>query len=92
MRLMTAADTDSGGLTSGGALHSAVRPTCNRHGPWRAYSDRYRLLHGYASTFSYGVELSQWPGAKTLDEVLTRDVIKELKLKPDADVTLKWAP
>ena len=52
--------------------------------------DRYRLLHEYAATFSYQVELSQWPEAMTLDEVLNVDIVKQLDV--DLDTPPKWAP
>ncbi|GLC40227.1 hypothetical protein PLESTM_001017600 [Pleodorina starrii] len=50
----------------------------------------YRLLHEYAKTFSYRVDLSQWPGAVTLDEVLDRIVVKELGVNPLKPP--KWGP
>ncbi|KXZ50186.1 hypothetical protein GPECTOR_17g823 [Gonium pectorale] len=49
----------------------------------------YRLLHEYAATFSYTVELSHWPGARPLDQVFQEDMV-HFGLAPGPPK--KWEP
>ncbi len=51
---------------------------------------RYRLLHEYSKVFDYKVELSQWPEARPLSEVLGVDVFQQLPMKPE--LLPDWAP